>query len=59
MNKNVIPSTSPKREKLTTATPYGQSNAISKEKESVRKEIINKAFSSSIGCHFDMGNFKK
>lgn len=59
MKNNVIPSSSPKREKLTTATPYGQSNAISKEEGSVRKEIINKAFSSSVGCHFDMRNFKK
>ncbi|HIE9283233.1 MULTISPECIES: hypothetical protein [Klebsiella pneumoniae complex] len=59
MKKNVIPSDSPKREMLTTATPYGQSNAISKEEESVRKEMINKAFSNSVGCHFDMRNFKK
>lgn len=59
MKKLVIPSSSPKREKLTTATPYGQSNAISKEEESVRKSTINKAFSSSIGCHFDMRNVKK
>jgi len=59
MKKNVIPSSSPKREKLTTATPYGQSNAISKEEESVRKEVINKAFTSSVGYHFDMMNFKK
>ncbi|WP_131773769.1 hypothetical protein [Enterobacter hormaechei] len=59
MKNNVIPSSSPKREKLTTATPYGQSNAISKEEGSVRKEMINKAFSSSVGCHFDMRDFKK
>lgn len=59
MKNNVTPSSAPKREKLTTATPYGQSNAISKEEGSVRKEMINKAFSSSVGCHFDMRNFKK
>lgn len=59
MKKNVIPCSSPKREKLTTATPCGQSNSISKEEGSVRKEMINKAFSSSVGCHFDMRNFKK
>ncbi|WP_312973304.1 hypothetical protein [Atlantibacter sp.] len=59
MKKHVIPDNSLKREKMTMATPYGQSNVISKEQESVRKQMVLNAFSNAIGAHFDMNIPKK